>query len=132
MVKQDMNSEDAQLQFTFNGSLVNRHFEKILDIISEKLTSEKQLIKNKQKIIELLSDTFSGVTAEKLANGFNLYLSELMDNPLKCDTLEDINFSINRFAQFILTVDKTIKDGMFNDKGYSMIICCYFWLTKSY
>ena len=64
-------SEDAKLQFAFNGSLVNKHFEKILDILGEPLKSEEQVKKNKQKIIDYLSETFTGVTAEKLANSFN-------------------------------------------------------------
>ena len=38
----DNDNDDSVLQFTFNGSLVNKHFETILYIIGEKLKNKKQ------------------------------------------------------------------------------------------
>ena len=61
-----MDNDDSVLQFTFNGSLVNKHFETILDIIGEKLKNKKQIEKNRNKILSLLGETFSDITAEKL------------------------------------------------------------------
>ena len=50
----DNDNDDSVLQFTFNGSLVNKHFETILDIIGEKLKNKKQIEKNRNKILSLL------------------------------------------------------------------------------
>ena len=107
-----MDNDDSVLQFTFNGSLVNKHFETILDIIGEKLKNKKQIEKN--------------ITAEKLENGFNMLYADMQDLPFKIDTIEGLNDSINRYARFILEINDKFKD-----RGYSMLVCGYFWLTKN-
>ena len=50
-MKVDTEYNDNELQFVFNESIVNKHFEEILDIISEKLKTSKQIRKNRNKII---------------------------------------------------------------------------------
>ena len=73
----EQDAEDSKLQFIFNGSLINKHFETIMDILSNAFKNEKQIRKNKKMIINLLSETFSGITEEKLANSFNFMGSTL-------------------------------------------------------
>ena len=121
-----MDNDDSVLQFTFNGSLVNKHFETILDIIGEKLKNKTQIDKNRYKILTLLGETFSNRTAEKLENGFNMLYADMQDLPFKIDTIEGLNDSINRYARFILEINDKFKD-----RGYSMLVCGYFWLTKN-
>lgn len=122
----DNDNDDSVLQFTFNGSLVNKHFETILDIIGEKLKNKKQIEKNRNKILSLLGETFSNITAEKLENGFNMLYADMQDLPFKIDNIEGLNDSINRYARFILEINDKFKD-----RGYSMLVCGYFWLTKN-
>ena len=122
----DNDNDDSVLQFTFNGSLVNKHFETILDIIGEKLKNKKQIEKNRNKILSLLGETFSNITAEKLENGFNMLYADMQDLPFKVDTTKGLNDSINRYARFILEINDKFKD-----RGYSMLVCGYFWLTKN-
>jgi len=119
--------DNNTLQFTFGESLVNNHFEEILDIIGMKLKNKKQLIKNKNKIISLLNETFPSITAEKLVNGFNIIYSEIQDVPFKYDTIKDVNNSINRYSQFILSINNQFKD-----HGYTMLLFGYFWLTRNF
>lgn len=121
-----MDNDDSVLQFTFNGSLVNKHFETILDIIGEKLKNKKQIEKNRNKILSLLGETFSNITAEKLENGFNMLYADMQGLPFKMDTIKGLNDSINRYARFILEINDKFKD-----RGYSMLVCGYFWLTKN-
>ena len=122
----DNDNDDSVLQFTFNGSLVNKHFETILDIIGEKLKNKKQIEKNRNKILSLLGETFSNITAEKLENGFDMLYADMQDLPFKTDTIECLNDSINRYARFIFEINDKFKD-----HGYSMLVCGYFWLTKN-
>lgn len=120
-------ADDNLLQFTFNGSMVNKNFEKILDIIGEKLKTKKQIIDNRDKIIKLLSCTFIDITPKKLADGFNTLYSEIQEVPFKYKTIEDLNNSINRYSTFILEIQDQFKD-----HGYSMLLCGYFWLINNY
>jgi len=122
-----MDNEDISLQYTFDESLVNKHFEEILDIIGEKLKTKKQLHKNKQKILDLLKETFPYVTDEKLANGFNIVYSNIQEIPFKYNTIKDINDSINRYSQFILSIHNQFKD-----HGFTMLLCGYFWFTRKF
>ena len=120
-------NKEIQLQNAFDESLINNHFEEILDIIGETLKTKKQLNKNKNKILDLLKETFPYVTAEKLSNGFNVIYSSIQDIPFKYKTLKDINDSINRFSQFILTIHNQFKD-----HGFTMLLCSYFWFTRNF
>ena len=122
-----MDNEDISLQYTFDESLVNKHFEEILDIIGEKLKTKKQLHKNKQRILDLLKETFPYVTDEKLANGFNIIYSNIQEIPFKYNTIKDINDSINRYSQFILSIHNQFKD-----HGFTMLLCGYFWFTRKF
>lgn len=122
-----MDNEDISLQYTFDESLVNKHFEEVLDIIGEKLKTKKQLHKNKQRILELLKETFPYVTDEKLANGFNIIYSNIQEIPFKYNTIKDINDSINRYSQFILSIHNQFKD-----HGFTMLLCGYFWFTRKF
>ena len=90
----DRKAEDNLMKFAYNDSLMNSRFEEILDIISEKIKSERQLLKNKSKIISLLDETFPGITADKLANGFNILLAEMQELPFKNDSIKEINNSV--------------------------------------
>lgn len=122
-----MDNEDVSLQYAFDESLVNKHFEEVLDIIGEKLKNKKQLHKNKQRILELLKETFPYVTAEKLADGFNIIYNSIQEIPFKYNTLKDVNESINRYSQFILTIHNQFKD-----HGFTMLLCGYFWFTRKF
>ena len=126
-MKVDTEYNDNELQFVFNESIVNKHFEEILDIISEKLKTSKQSRKNRNKIVEMLQETFPSITAEKLSDGFNMIYASMQEIPFKYDTIKDINESINRYSNFILQIHHTFKD-----HGYSMLLCGYFWLTRKY
>ena len=52
--------------------------------------------------------------------------ADMQDLPFKIDTIEGLNDSINRYARFILEINDKFKD-----RGYSMLVCGYFWLTKN-
>jgi len=122
----DDKKTDNLLAFTFNGSLVNHHFEEILDLISEKQTKRKIKV-NKEKIINYLSETFTGITEEKLINFFTTYVRLLPENYLKKGNIKEIRDSLNKFSQFILQSGDSYKD-----HGYSLVLGCYFWLTDKY
>ena len=122
-----MDKEDNNLQFTFNGSLVNKHFEKILDIIGKTIKNEKEIKKNKNTIISYLQETFPNITSEKLASGFNMLYSSIGEIPIKTTTIEEINSSITKYINFIYSTSN-----LFKDRGYSMLLCGYFWITRDY
>lgn len=115
------------IEFLYNDSLVNRHFEKILDIIGETIKSEKQLKKNKEKILNYLNETYVNITSEKLSNSFNLLYNTIQEVPFKYDTIEEVNDSVHRFCEFVCQVSHLYKD-----HGYSLLIIGYFWLTRNF
>ena len=121
----EQDAEDSKLQFIFNGSLINKHFETIMDILSNAFKNEKQIRKNKKIIINLLSETFSGITEEKLANSFN-FIANTLGEYLHRDTIEEMSKSFNGFSSYILHIHKE-----FTDHGYTCLLMCYFWLTES-
>lgn len=122
-----MAEENEELiNFNFNGSLANINYEKILDIISEKLKNKKQITKNRNRVINLIKETFPNINCENLEDGFNSLYSNI-DIPFKYNTIQDLNESINKYAIFIVNINDQLED-----HGYSLLLCCYFWLTKKY
>ncbi len=121
-----MNNDD-QSAFNFNNSLINYHYGEILDLIGGKISSKKKIKANKEKIIKYLSETFIGITEEKLTNLFETYLKLMPGCDLKRGNLNEIKDSLNKFSLFILETGSEYKD-----HGYSLILSCYFWLTDKY
>lgn len=126
-----MDAEDSKLQFTFNGSLVNKHFEEITDILMYKIKSKNDVIKNRAKIIELLSETFINIDENKLAKGFDIFANNLpqdvFNKSIKYGTISEV---IKSYA--ILTRLAYNLHSNFNDHGYSLVVMAYFWLTSKY
>lgn len=122
-----MDNSDKELQFIFNGSLVNKHFEKILDTVGKTVNSSSQIRKNKDTIIKYLQETFPNITAEKLADGFNMLYASIGEIPIKTSSIEEVNDSISKYINFIYSASN-----LFKDKGYSMLLCGYFWITRDY
>ena len=54
MTDKERNSEDTKLQLIFNDTLVNNHFEEILDIIGKKKKSNTNITQNEMfKLLHL-------------------------------------------------------------------------------
>ena len=128
MTDKERNSEDTKLQFIFNDTLVNSHFEEILDIIGKKKKSNKQVVKDRDLVLSLLNETFVNLTVDKLANSFNFILyGGLDENILKNGDYNEVNRSINLFSNYILRINN-----QFNDHGYTLLLSFFFWLTKDF
>lgn len=128
MTDKERNSEDTKLQFIFNDTLVNNHFEEILDIIGKKKKSNKQVVKDRDLVLSLLNETFVNLTVDKLANSFNFILyGGLDENILKNSDYNEVNRSINLFSNYILRIND-----QFNDHGYTLLLSFFFWLTKDF
>lgn len=128
MTDKERDSEDTKLQFIFNDSLVNNHFEEILDIIGKKKKSNKQVVKDRDLVLSLLNETFVNLTIDKLANSFNFILyGGLDENILKNSDYNEVNRSINLFSNYILRINDQFKD-----HGYTLLLSFFFWLTKDF
>ena len=128
MADKERNAEDAKLQFVFNDTLVNNHFEEILDIIGKKKKSNKQVVRDRDIVLSLLNETFVNLTVDKLANSFNFILyGGLDENILKNSDYNEVNRSINLFSNYILRIND-----QFNDHGYTLLLSFFFWLTKDF
>lgn len=128
MTDKERNSEDTKLQFIFNDTLVNNHFEEILDIIGKKKKSNKQVVKDRDLVLSLLNETFVNLTVDKLANSFNFILyGGLDENILKNSDYNEVNRSINLFSNYILRINDQFKD-----HGYTLLLSFFFWLTKDF
>ena len=128
MTDKERNSEDTKLQFIFNDTLVNNHFEEILDIIGKKKKSNKQVVKDRDLVLNLLNETFVNLTIDKLANSFNFILyGGLDENILKNSDYNEVNRSINLFSNYILRINDQFKD-----HGYTLLLSFFFWLTKDF
>ena len=128
MTDKEKNSEDTKLQFIFNDTLVNNHFEEILDIIGKKKKSNKQVVKDRDLVLSLLNETFINLTVDKLANSFNFILyGGLDENILKNSDYNEVNRSINLFSNYILRINDQFKD-----HGYTLLLSFFFWLTKDF
>lgn len=106
-------------------TLLNKNYEKILDIIGEKLKTKKQIKSNRTVIIKLLSETFTDITADKLEKVFNLLYSN--ESTFKYSTIQEVNESLNKYSKYIIETNQEYKD-----HGYSMLLCGYFWLTRNF
>ena len=128
MTDKERNSEDTKLQFIFNDTLVNNHFEEILDIIGKKKKSNKQVVKDRDHVLNLLNETFVNLTIDKLANSFNFILyGGLDENILKNSDYNEVNRSIYLFSNYILRINDQFKD-----HGYTLLLSFFFWLTKDF
>lgn len=128
MTDKERNAEDTKLQFIFNDTLVNNHFEEILDIIGKKKKSNKQVVKDRDLVLSLLNETFVNLTVDKLANSFNFILyGGLDENILKNSDYNEVNRSINLFSNYILRINDQFKD-----HGYTLLLSFFFWLTKDF
>ena len=109
----------------FNESLLNKNYEKILDIIGEPFKSKKHIIKNRSKVLSLLQETIPSISIEQLESCFNLAYKDVLD--IKNDTIINLNHNIFLYSKFICEISKE-----YNDFGYSMLIFGYFWLISNY
>ena len=120
-------NRNINAHFTLDDSLVNEHYEEILDILGERLKTKKQIRNNKDKVLSLLKETFPDVTEEKLIDGFNIIYETVKDIPFKYDTIKATMESLNKFSLYVLEINDKFKD-----HGYSLLLFGYFWLTRNY
>lgn len=113
--------------YMYDDNLINNHYEEILDIIGQDIKSKKQIKDNKNKIISFLKETYSSITSEKLANGFNMLYSDITDINFKYNNFDELNSIIRKYINYVYNISHLYKD-----HGYSLLLCGYFWLTKDF
>lgn len=107
--------------------LRNKHKDKIIDIIGKKPRSKKELIKNRNKVLNLLNET-NNVDEERLENIIKLIRKNFPDEIFY---VEDIDDMMNRIYQFMLYIIELDNNNVLKDSGYSLLISYYFLISKN-
>ena len=106
--------------------LRNRHKDKIIDIIGKKPKNFKELVKNRNNILNLLNET-NNVDEEHLENAIKLIKNNF---PEEIFHVKNIDEMMNRIYQFIIYILQ-LDSNMLKDSGYSLLISYYFLISKN-
>lgn len=106
--------------------LRNRHKDKIIDIIGKKPKNLKELVKNRNSILNLLNET-NNVDEEHLENAIKLIKNNF---PEEIFYVKNIDEMMNRIYQFIIYILQ-LDNNMLKDSGYSLLISYYFLISKN-
>ena len=106
--------------------LRNRHKDKIIDIIGKKPKNIKELVKNRNNILNLLNET-NNVDEEHLENAIKLIKNNF---PEEIFYVKNIDEMMNRIYQFMIYIIQ-LDSNMLKDSGYSLLISYYFLISKN-
>lgn len=113
-----------------NGtSLVNDNYEKILDIISQEITSDKDVKRNRAEVIKLLEMDEERINT--FIDSYGIFWNNLPKIVYEVKNVREFNIVVNHFAQYIDMIDKTVKDRL-NDHGYTILVLYYLKIGKIY
>lgn len=106
--------------------LRNKYTNKIIDIMGAKVKKEKDVEKNRDKILSYINETYD-VTSEQLAQPTQIISKEL---PLKVLEVKNVSEFRKNIIKFMLYL---VQDGVgdsYNDGGYGALISYYFYLSN--
>lgn len=106
--------------------LRNRHKDKIIDIIGKKPKNFKELVKNRNNVLNLLNET-NNVDEEHLENAIKLIKNNF---PEEIFYVKNIDEMMNRIYQFMIYIIQ-LDSNMLKDSGYSLLISYYFLISKN-
>lgn len=106
--------------------LRNRHKDKIIDIIGKKPKNFKELVKNRNNILNLLNET-NNVDEEHLENAIKLIKNNF---PEEIFYVKNVDEMMNRIYQFMIYIIQ-LDSNMLKDSGYSLLISYYFLISKN-
>ena len=113
-----------------NGiSLITNKYDKVLDIISIVVESDKDLISNQKKVVKLLP--LSKKEIDKVIDSYGIFWNNMPEDLFKVNTLEDYNNNLNKFSQYILYLNENMKDYL-TDYGYTLLVLYYIKLGDTY
>ena len=106
--------------------LRNRHKDKIIDIIGKKPKNFKELVKNRNNILNLLNET-NNVDEEHLENTIKLIKNNFPEEIFYVKSIDEMMNRIYQFMIYIIQLDNTAL----KDSGYSLLISYYFLISKN-
>ena len=106
--------------------LRNRHKDKIIDIIGKKPKNLKELVKNRNNILNLLNET-NNVDEEHLENIIKLIKNNFPEEIFYVKNVDEMMSRIYQFMIYIIQLDNTAL----KDSGYSLLISYYFLISKN-
>lgn len=103
-------------------SLLNKDYEKVLDLIAKPFRSRSDVVKRYKEVNhltwELLSD--EPKLSTKIMDGFNFIWHAMPKEAFEVDTIEKLNLRINQFAKYVVSVENEYKD-----HGFSLLVTYY-------
>ena len=102
-------------------SLLNKNYEKVLDLLSEPFKDKKDLLKRRNKIIDLLG---CAELSGKISECYNLIKNDLPNEFLGYNNYRELDILIRSYAKLATDVPS-------QDHGYTLLILYFLWITRN-
>lgn len=110
-------------------SLINKNYEKILDIVSKEFKNIEDVKKNCEKVDKLLWETINEDKniCSKILSSYNFIWNNMPKEIFEVKTIDKLNENIYKFA---LYVDEVSNE--YTDYGFSLFVAFYLKVCKDF
>lgn len=110
-------------------SLINKDYEKVMDIIAKPLKSTKEVKKNRDKVMRLIFGLLSidEESKSRVLDGYQFIWEVMPDEILDVYTIDKLNQRIAQFSQYVLSVESE-----YEDHGFSLLVSYYITACGKY
>ena len=110
-------------------SLINKNYEKILDIVSKEFKNIEDVKKNCERVDKLLWETINEDKniCSKILSSYNFIWNNMPKEIFEVKTIDKLNENIYKFA---LYVDEVSSE--YTDYGFSLFVAFYLKVCKDF
>lgn len=108
------------------SSLLNKHYDKVLDLMAIKIDS-KNKARELYKKVNNLTWKANDKEIEDIIDGFNIIWNAIPEEAFDVDTTDKLNARIYQFSKYIVAID-----GEFKDHGFTLLVTYYLKVVRKY
>lgn len=104
------------------GSLINKNYDKVLDIISKPFKTDKDVKKQRNKVYSLTFDSILGDDSikNKILEAFDFLWDVMPKEIFDVYTIEKLNQRIAQFSKYVVSVESS-----YEDHGFTLLVSYY-------
>jgi hypothetical protein len=104
------------------GSLINKNYDKVLDIISKPFKTDKEVKKQRNKVYSLTFDSILGDdnVKNKMLEAFDFLWDVMPKEIFDVYTIEKLNQRIAQFSKYVVSVESS-----YEDHGFTLLVSYY-------
>ncbi len=104
------------------GSLINKNYDRVLDIISKPFKADKEVKKQRNKVYSLTFDSILGddTVKNKMLEAFDFLWDVMPKEIFDVYTIEKLNQRIAQFSKYVVSVESS-----YEDHGFTLLVSYY-------